>query len=201
MKYPMTYPGIFTTVNGEGRFMGKLQIFVRLGGCSVGCKECDTDYKTIYKLSEEEIVNRVNSESKHYGSKQVWITGGEPTDCDLIPLIESLRKSGYYVALATSGIRPVNFDVDFLSVSPHFINENWIQRTGNQLNFVLGLNGLNAGAVKLAAREIVNNFQFKYVTPAYGQDYEFNLKECLEVLKCNSDFTLGVQAHKVWNLP
>jgi len=36
---------VFKSIQGEGKYAGALQLFVRFAGCSVKCKACDTDYK------------------------------------------------------------------------------------------------------------------------------------------------------------
>ena len=38
---------IFTSIQGEGPFIGHKQLFVRFCGCNLSCKYCDTDYRTV----------------------------------------------------------------------------------------------------------------------------------------------------------
>jgi organic radical activating enzyme len=144
MKYPLAPNGIFSTIQGEGIMLGVPMVFVRLAGCSVGCKECDTDYSVSERSKPDEIAERVAEVSGK--SDWVWITGGEPTDHDLVPLFAALRRGGFRIAVATAGTRLVPqgscWDgVDFLSVSPHSVS-SWMQKSGSQINIVPGLNGL-----------------------------------------------------------
>ena len=35
---------VFRSFQGEGLLLGRRQVFVRLAGCSVGCRYCDTEW-------------------------------------------------------------------------------------------------------------------------------------------------------------
>ena len=68
---------VFTSIQGEGPFVGYKQLFIRFCGCNLTCNYCDTDYRTVdsldYNCSEliEIIKNNLNCHS-------VSLTGGEP---------------------------------------------------------------------------------------------------------------------------
>ena len=110
--------------------------FLRLAGCSVGCPECDTDYSVKSRHDPRElsfrVLEKIHSEVK---DKWVWITGGEPTDRDLVPLIRQLQDRGLSVAVATSGHRRFTPTVDWLSVSPHQV-EGFSQTYGHEIKGV-----------------------------------------------------------------
>ena len=38
---------IFTSIQGEGLFIGYKQLFIRFCGCNLSCNYCDTDYRTV----------------------------------------------------------------------------------------------------------------------------------------------------------
>jgi organic radical activating enzyme len=103
--YPLAPNPIYRSFQGEGHMIGVPMVFVRLAGCSVGCPLCDTDYKKQVTMSADEIARYVRAIGPEIG--WVWITGGEPTDHDLTPLVAAIRRSGYRLALATSGVRAV----------------------------------------------------------------------------------------------
>jgi organic radical activating enzyme len=119
----------------------------------------------------------------------VWITGGEPSDHDLSPLVVALH------ALATSGVRLLNVPiVDWVSVSPH--TADFAQRVGHELKVVPGLNGLtwaDIGAMR------AHCFPWRYVQPLSG-DKE-SQQACADFVMMNPGWQLTLQAHKSWNLP
>jgi 7-carboxy-7-deazaguanine synthase len=207
MQYPLSKQGVFLTVQGEGILSGSPQVFIRLAGCDVNCPDCDTDYSVHERVAASEIVRRaINCAPRNV--RWVWLTGGEPTIHDLVPLVSSLRENGYRIALATSGTRPVHFGsvvtfapggFDFISVSPHRIDSSWVQRRGSQLNIVPGLNGVTLSALQ----EIdTGAFDYKYVTPMWYSpaDKMDRVNECVEWVRAHPDWRLGIQAHKFWGI-
>lgn len=202
---PLAPQGVFRTIQGEGVMLGVPMIFVRLAGCSVGCAECDTDYRVASRVTGEQLRDLI---SRHlYGSAEwVWVTGGEPTDHDLTPVLSAVRSLGLKAALATAGTRQVTSGFvaggwDFLSVSPHRLDASWVQRSGDQLNIVPGLNGL-----RLSDLDGVDLSWFppgrRFVTPnADREGRPTNLKECVEYVTCRPGWRLNVQAHKLWGMP
>ena len=196
LTYPLATQGIFATIQGEGALLGVPMTFVRLAGCSVGCPQCDTNYRITERLSVTAIAERVLA----LGNTWTWVTGGEPADYDLWPLLESLRLCGK-IALATSGHKPLGAWgrlVDFLSVSPHDAAQCVLWR-GSQVNLVPGLNGLRLADFISKVEDMEHGFASHYVTPLSGSAE--SLQECLQWVKQHSRWRVGIQAHKAWGLP
>lgn len=178
----------FATIQGEGFYIGTPMIFIRMGGCSVACPKCDTNYVPKLSMNVDQIAGMVSS----YKIEWVWITGGEPTDQmdELKALIKMLNRNSHKVALATSGVRLCPF-VDFLSVSPH---GNFLQKQGSEIKLVPGLNGLDINNLDLSDAK----FPYKYVMPQYGS--KDSMQSCLEWVKKHPEWKITVQAHKSWGL-
>ena len=109
----------FVSIQGEGEFTGKIMYFVRVQGCTVGCHFCDTKHSWRPQdatTSEEDIIQRV----KESGVDVVCITGGEPAEHDLLPLIKLCHKEGLLVHIESSGIGNVDqFETaDWVTISP-----------------------------------------------------------------------------------
>jgi organic radical activating enzyme len=72
---------IFTSIEGEGIFVGKKTLFIRFSGCHLKCRWCDTKYAlpldsgTDYQI--DEIKNLIIKELQPFTYK-VNFTGGEP---------------------------------------------------------------------------------------------------------------------------
>lgn len=192
-RYPLARDGVFWTLQGEGTMRGLPMAFVRLAGCSVACPQCDTDYRVAERVTVDEILRRVLAvtPSNGHSIQWVWITGGEPTDHDLAPLIDGLRGIQRAVALATSGVRSTaGLDISHLSVSPH----DWatlVQRGGHELKVVPGLNGLRLEDMPTDLR-----FLDKFIQPLWGAD----MTPLRDWVLAHPGWRLGDQAHKVWGL-
>lgn len=203
-KFSLAPNGVFWSIQGEGHLRGFQMTFVRLAGCSVGCSQCDTDYSVKEKISGDELIKRIES-VRPDGDRDrwVWITGGEPTDNDLRPLLGLLKGAGYSTALATSGVRRFVPPVDWLSVSPHSIMPgNFLQRYGNEIKLIDGLNGLNIDDWVKAWPDSETDFMYRYVQPmsvGNKEDLE-SLERCLGFLRKHPRWSLSRQDHIYWRL-
>jgi len=93
---------IFLSVQGEGLYMGRPTVFIRLTGCNLRCKWCDTKYA--FEDGDKMTVEEVLAKVEEYGIKEVCITGGEPLLQDeVIGLMFRLIDGGYHIVLETNG--------------------------------------------------------------------------------------------------
>ncbi len=101
---------IFSSVQGEGIFVGARQIFVRFKGCNMACEFCDTpndgvakEYSPTAMMSEVESLEKANG--PHHS---VSLTGGEPLVYAefLKSFLPLLKKEGFKSYLETNGTLP-----------------------------------------------------------------------------------------------
>lgn len=111
---------IFTSIQGEGIFIGEKQLFIRFGGCNIEprCIYCDTDFiikegfsvsKSNYNnpVSPEKLLailsNSINQDKKTYHS--ISLTGGEPLlYSDFLASFLMKIKNDFKIYLETNGI-------------------------------------------------------------------------------------------------
>ena len=102
---------IFRSIQGESSYAGLPCTFVRLTGCNLRCRWCDTAY-AFYggtKMELDGIVKRVEELCGSSPAGLVELTGGEPLlQPECVPLAERLIGLGYTVLIETSGERPVS---------------------------------------------------------------------------------------------
>ncbi len=109
---------IFYSIQGEGTFTGTPAVFVRLAGCNLNCRFCDTDYALRFIADVDDVVERVRALSA--GCPMVVLTGGEPlVQRASRQLIDALRASGRRVHIESNGTVAVDLPPDvWLTVSP-----------------------------------------------------------------------------------
>jgi 7-carboxy-7-deazaguanine synthase len=98
---------IFHSIQGESLHAGRPCVFIRLTGCNLRCRYCDTRYafEEGRPMGLEEILAQV----RRFDCRLVEVTGGEPLVQDQTgALITALLDEGYEVLLETNGSRPID---------------------------------------------------------------------------------------------
>ena len=69
---------IFYSIQGEGKLSGIPSAFVRLSGCNLHCRYCDSPYARRAEDGRAMTVEQLLEKLLGYPPKNVIITGGEP---------------------------------------------------------------------------------------------------------------------------
>ena len=93
---------IFYSLQGEGKWTGLPNIFIRTTGCNLRCSYCDTKYA--YDSGKEMKIEEILKEISKYSCKFICITGGEPLLQDkILNLINTLLEKDYNICIETNG--------------------------------------------------------------------------------------------------
>lgn len=102
---------IFKSIQGEGKYLGVTQVFIRFFGCSLNCKICDTPQakapaKDFDEYTAGELLREVRP--RLCGIHSVSLSGGEPLEQadflkEFLPL---LKKQKARIYLETNGVLP-----------------------------------------------------------------------------------------------
>lgn len=93
---------VFHSIQGESTFAGRPCVFVRLTGCQMRCRWCDTEYA--FHGGSWRTRDEVLSAVAAFDCPLVELTGGEPLlQPGAPPLLEALCDRGYEVLLETGG--------------------------------------------------------------------------------------------------
>lgn len=101
---------VFSSIQGEGLYVGQPHLFVRFWDCNMACHWCDTDYRGPYtEMTLAELEGRVSHLLAAQGPHEhVSLTGGEPLLWwqFLISFLPWLKSLGQRVYLETNGTCP-----------------------------------------------------------------------------------------------
>ncbi|MCK6404476.1 MAG: 7-carboxy-7-deazaguanine synthase QueE [Rhodocyclaceae bacterium] len=101
---------IFFSLQGESTRVGLPTVFIRLTGCPLRCRWCDTAYA--FSGGEQRTIADILRETATHGTRTACVTGGEPlAQKNCLPLLSALCDAGFDVSLETSGALDIG-DVD-----------------------------------------------------------------------------------------
>jgi 7-carboxy-7-deazaguanine synthase len=139
---------IYQSVQGEAAYAGWPCTFVRLTGCPLRCRWCDTVYG--FKGGETLSFARIKEQVRSFAHPLVEFTGGEPLAQEgCIALMKELADEGFKVMIETSGSEPVeaidgriHIIMDLkcpgsgMEGRNHYANLQWLKST-DEIKFVI----------------------------------------------------------------
>ncbi len=97
----------FYSLMGESTRVGLPAWFIRLSGCNLRCRYCDTTYA--YEEGREVVVADLLKAAGEFSTRLVLVTGGEPLlQGETLALLSGLAEAGFEVCLETNGSRPID---------------------------------------------------------------------------------------------
>ena len=120
----------FYSLQGEGMLAGTPSVFIRLAGCPLHCRWCDTKYAWDFDAGEDLEPARIAERVNRWSGRFIVLTGGEPmvgpdlaARAGLADLTHRLRASGKHITIETAGILFVpDLACDLMSISPKLPN-------------------------------------------------------------------------------
>ena len=196
---------IFYSIQGEGKWMGLPNIFIRTTGCNLRCSFCDTTYayETGEEMSIEEIINRIRKHPCNY----VCITGGEPLlQEEIVQLIDVLLEKKYVICLETNG----SIDIENLVGKKSLLISLDIKCPSSTMHEKMNFNNVSLLTCNDQLKFIIQNREdyeyakkiikkYKPQSAIFFQSvWGINLKELSSwVLNDGLDVRIGLQLHKI----
>jgi len=115
---------IFYSLQGEGFFAGMPSVFVRLAGCPLRCRWCDTKYAWSEDAGQDRSVAEIVEAVEQWPCRFVVITGGEPmVSFEIRQLARELKAADRHITIETAGIAYIpDVPCDLMSISPKLSN-------------------------------------------------------------------------------
>ena len=124
---------IFYSVQGEGMLVGVPSVFLRLSGCNLRCKWCDTPYASWEPEGDNLMLGAVLADVRRCWSTHVVVTGGEPMIAPMIgELTRRLKELDLHITVETAGTVYQPVTCDLMSISPKLANSTPHRREGGK---------------------------------------------------------------------
>jgi 7-carboxy-7-deazaguanine synthase len=180
---------IFYSLQGEGFLAGVPSVFVRLAGCPLRCKWCDTKYAWDNGAGSDYSIEKILQMVQRVQSKFIVITGGEPmASSGLAELVRKLKELKKHITIETAGTTFIaDMPCDLMSISPKLSNS-----TPEKIELAETHEALRLDVAVL--RKLIDNYkyQLKFVV-----DSQNDLSEIQQTIKEIG----GVDTGKVMLMP
>jgi 7-carboxy-7-deazaguanine synthase len=180
---------IFYSLQGEGFLAGVPSVFIRLAGCPLRCRWCDTKYAWEQTAGAHYSIAKIEQIIRQWPSKFVVITGGEPMiNSELPQLVQELKASGKHITIETAGIAFIpGLPCDLMSISPKLSNST---PTDPELAAIHEDSRLDLAVL----RELIDNYEYQL---KFVVDLEADLPEIQQTI----DEIGNVNSEKVMLMP
>jgi 7-carboxy-7-deazaguanine synthase len=183
---------IFYALQGEGARMGAPSIFIRLQGCDLTCKFCDTEFKSGRLMGTDDILGYISQ----YPGKDIVFTGGEPGLQLSVEHVARFRDAGFYVCVETNGNHKIPKNADWITLSPkvaeHLLPKNFPDGV-TEIKYVWHKGKMGVPVPSVQA-------EYYFLSPMFNgnnPDPE-NINHCIDLCLKNPRWRLTMQNHKFW---
>lgn len=214
---------IYGAIQGEGAMTGFPMVMLRLQGCGVGCLWCDS--KETWEAPPEGKVDNIEealgTNSKYAEITQyviaeylracykvyrwVLLSGGEPAEQYLAPLVSALHLAGFKVAIETSGTATGHLKggLDWVTVSPKFdmagnkgVRPDCL-KAANEIKMVVGKQS-DIDMLDVAIND--NHLKHHVITLQPVSQAKKATRLCVKTVQ-ERGWRLSIQIHKYLDLP
>jgi 7-carboxy-7-deazaguanine synthase len=168
---------IFYSLQGEGFLAGIPSVFVRLAGCPLRCRWCDTKYAWTEEAGEDYRIEEIVQTIQRWTCKFIVITGGEPmTNSDLAELVRKLKELKKHITIETAGTTFIaDMPCDLMSISPKLSNS-----TPDEPELAETHEALRLDVAVL--RKLINNYKYQLKFVVDSQNDLAEIQQTIEKL-------------------
>ena len=190
----------FYTIQGEGSNTGKPAYFIRIGGCDVGCHWCDVKESWDASLHPLIPVADIFPFLKDIPSKDVVITGGEPSLYNLDYLCDQLKKKGFNTFIETSGAHPLSGNWDWICLSPKKTAppKNEVYNVAHELKIIIHNDNDFKWAEEHAKK--INGTCKLLLQPEWSK-MDTMLPKTIDYVMKDPKWNISLQSHKFMHIP
>lgn len=201
---PYAVHEIFYSIQGEGAMTGRPAVFCRFAGCNLWsgreedrgaaqCSFCDTLFVGGDSYEPKQLADAMWRLWPGGAKPFAVLTGGEPMLQVDSPLIDALKRAGFFIAIETNGTIPIHPGIDWVCVSPKVLSRT-VVKCGDELKLVYpqaGIRPCECGGW---------GFTHHWLQPMDGPALDANTKAAIDYCMKVPRWKLSVQTQKLVGL-
>ena len=190
----------FYSLQGEGYHTGKAAYFIRIGGCDIGCRWCDSKMSWNPSLHPLVSIDNIVSNALKTSANAVVVTGGEPSRFNLKPLTDKLKVHNIQTFIETAGVSKLTGTWNWVCLSPKQQNPpiDEFYSLANELKIII-YNDEDFIWAEEAANKV--NPDCKLYLQSEWSRYEQNIPAIVDYVKTYPKWNVSLQAHKFMHIP
>lgn len=190
----------FYSLQGEGYHTGKAAYFIRIGGCDIGCRWCDSKMSWNPHIHPLVSIDTIVANALKTAANAVVVTGGEPSLFNLKPLTDKLKTHGIKTFIETAGAKHLTGSWDWVCLSPKRQSPpmNEFYEIADELKVIIYDNEDYHWGEEVAGK-VKSNCKL-YLQSEWSR-YEQNIPAIVEYVKTYPKWNVSLQSHKFMHIP
>jgi 7-carboxy-7-deazaguanine synthase len=190
----------FYSIQGEGLNTGKAAFFLRIGGCDLGCRWCDSKETWDWVPDEWTPIEKIMQQIINCGAESVVVTGGEPLIYDFSLLTKLCKAAHIDCYLETSGAHTFSGEWDWVCLSPKPQRDALpiYYELANELKIII-YNYSDLEFAEAMAKKVNKNCAL-LLQPEWSR-FKDTGKWVIDYVKANPQWRVSVQTHKFLQIP
>ncbi|MDR2010583.1 MAG: 7-carboxy-7-deazaguanine synthase QueE [Bacteroidales bacterium] len=190
----------FYSIQGEGFNTGKAAYFVRVGGCDLACRWCDSKESWKPEIHQFVKIRNILDRIKQTPADTIVVTGGEPLTYNFDNFCELMTEAGLALMIETSGAYPLSGKWDWICLSPKRQKppKNDYFEKANELKVIVYENEDLLWAEECAKK--VNKSCVLFLQPEWSK-FAVTKNMVVDYVKNNPRWNVSIQTHKFLKIP
>lgn len=190
----------FYSLQGEGYHTGKAAYFIRIGGCDIGCRWCDSKMSWNPNIHPLVSIDKIVASALTTAANSVVVTGGEPSLFNLKPLTDKLKTHHIETFIETAGVKPLTGQWDWICLSPKKQSPpvDELYERADELKVII-YDDDDFHWAEEAANKV--NKKCKLYLQSEWSRYQKNIPAIVDYVKTYPKWSVSLQSHKFMHIP
>ncbi len=190
----------FYSIQGEGFNTGKAAYFVRVGGCDLACRWCDSKESWKPEVHQFVKIQSILDRIKQTPADTIVVTGGEPLTYNFDKFCELMSAANLKLMIETCGAYTFSGQWDWICLSPKRQKppkDEYFEKAG-ELKVIIYEDADFLWAEECAKK--ANDSCVLFLQPEWSK-FAITKNMVVDYVKNNPKWNVSIQTHKFLRIP